>query len=159
MDGCDREVTNYVQVIIEAVIQVSRLSGYAPQFILEGVSEAIVDDKELDNLAKTWSSPPLPTAVIAIPTFGAGSKKPPHSASDPGITNSSVSAKGMKLSKILQSSQDNPLRHSCVVSLISEAVRRSAYRGCLAISALSGGLLSWCAFHADAGLAIGGGGS
>jgi len=100
-------LANYIQEIIEAAIEVGRLSGYTPQYVLQGISEAIVDDKELDHLAKTWVSPPLPAAIIAIPTSGSGSNQPSNPAAGPGVNDASASAKGMKLTKILQASQDN----------------------------------------------------
>ena len=133
------------------------LSGFDPRFILQGIAEAMVDEKELDSLTKTWSDPQRPAAIIAIPVFGSGSREAAQPAPDHGTTDSSVPALGMKLTRILQSSQDNRQRQSCGVSWISDIVICSAHRGGLAIRALAPSLLSWWASHAAVGLAISGG--
>jgi hypothetical protein len=147
-----------IQRIIEDAIKVGKLSGYTPQFVLQGISEAIVNDSELDDLAKTWNTPPLPAAVIAIPQNRSGLTGLAHSAPDTGTTDSSVPAKGMKLTKILQSTQDNRAGQSCVGTLIHVPDVCSAFRGCIAVRTRAANLLSWCASHAARGIAIGGGG-
>jgi hypothetical protein len=152
------ETVACIQQIIEDAITVGQLSGYTPQFVLQGISEAIVDDSELDALAKTWNTPPLPAAVIAIPTPGQGLKSGSNPAPSPGVPDPSVSAKGAKLSKILQPSQDSREGQSCAGTLIPVAELGSAFRGGLAVRTRAVNLLSWCASHAALGIAISGGG-
>ena len=151
------EATACIQRIIEDAVRVGQLSGCTPEFVLRGIFEAIVDVSELDALAKTWNTPPLPTAVIAIPALGSDSRQSPHSASGPDVTDTSVSAKGAKLSKILRSTQDNPQWQSCVGFLISVADFVYAFRGGLAIWSRAGILIGRSASHVAAGLAISGG--
>ncbi|HEV2226405.1 MAG TPA: hypothetical protein VGR56_06325 [Nitrososphaerales archaeon] len=57
-------MASYLQEIIEDAVQVGWLSGYSPHYILQNISEAMQNDKDLKSLAKLWlpDSPSNPEA-------------------------------------------------------------------------------------------------